>query len=87
MSKSRPAALHDGGDPDQRLDVVLAEGRLVAGLGEAQRAPQPPGLLDLEAGLSRDVVAGQLGTGTEDRVLELLRIRHQTSGRGGTARR
>ncbi len=81
------AALHDRGDPDQRLDVVLAEGRLVARLGEAERAPQPSSLLDLEAGLPGDVVPGQLGTATENRVLELLRIRHQTSVRGGTARR
>ena len=51
---------------------AVGEGDLEAAVGEAERSPQPPGLLDGDARLGRHVGGGVRRVLAEDRELELL---------------
>ena len=86
-------ALHGPRNQAQRLDVGVRERGLRTGVGEAQRTPEPPRLLDREPRGERHVVAGQLRARTQDRVLEArtgvvaIRSRHRWSCAAGRAGR
>ena len=67
------APVVDGADQRaQRDQVGLGEGRRVAGVGEAERPPQPTGLLDGDAGRVGERLAGQGRVLAQDRALQVL---------------
>ena len=73
---------HEGGDG---LDVGGRVGLLAGELREAQRAPQPAGLLDRDAGLGGDLEGVEGRLAAQDRVVELLPRRPLRAGVGEAA--